>query len=114
MPIRWPLFKTISRKYFVETTNINVDGYPMYKRRNDGRTVTVRGCTLDNRWVVPYNKLLCLRYGSHINLEACMSIKSVKYLFKYVYKGHDCIDLELAEKYNHDEIKTFLDARYVL
>ena len=27
-----------------------------------------------------------------------MSIKSVKYLFKYVYKGHDCINLQLSEK----------------
>ena len=54
---------------------------------------------------------LSLRYGCHINLEACMSIKSVKYLFKYVYKGHDCINIELSESnvYTHDEI----DARYV-
>ena len=45
-----------------------------------------------------------------------MSIKSVKYIFKYVYKGHDCINLELSEGnnvYNHDEIKMYMDARYV-
>ena len=100
-------------KPFAESTNISVDGYPVYRRRNDGRTVTVRGCVLDNRWVVPYNKILSLRYGSHINVEACMSIKSVKYLFKYVYKGHDCINLEVSEKYNHDEVKSYLDARCV-
>ena len=41
-----------------------------------------------------------------------MSIKSVKYLYKYVYKGHYCIQLEF-EKFNHDEIHTFLDARYI-
>ena len=51
-------------KQFAESTNISVDGYPVYRRRNDGRTVTVRGCNLDNRWVVPYNKILSLRYGS--------------------------------------------------
>ena len=100
-------------KPFSESTSICIDGYPVYKRSNNGQTISVRGCTLDNRWVVPYNPLLALRYGSHINLEACMSIKSVKYLFKYVYKGHDCINLELSEKYNHDEIQTFLNARYV-
>ena len=100
-------------KQFTESTNICSDGYPVYRRRNNGRTVTVRGCALDNRWVVPYNKVLTLRYGSHINLEACSSIKSVKYLFKYVYKGHDCINLEVSEKYNHDEVKHFLDARCV-
>ena len=100
-------------KEFSETTKLCVDGYPQYRRRNDGRTVQIRGCTLDNRWVVPYNKILTLRYGSHINLEACTSIKCVKYLFKYIYKGHDCINLELSEKYNHDEIKSYLDARFV-
>ena len=100
-------------KQFAEPTSICVDGYPVYRRRNDGRTVTVRGCDLDNRWAAPYNKILSLRYGSHINLEACMSIKSVKYLFKYVYKGHDCINLEVSEKYNHDEVKSYLDARWV-
>ena len=41
--------------------------------------------------------------------------KGVKYLFKYVYKGHDCINLQLSETnvYTHDEIKMYLDARYV-
>ena len=44
-----------------------------------------------------------------------MSIKSVKYLFKYVYKGHDCINLQLSESniYSHDEVRMYLDARYV-
>ena len=100
-------------KSFADSTNICVNGYPVYRRRNDGRYVTVRGCKLDNRWVVPYNKLLSLKYRAHINVEACSSIKSVKYLFKYVYKGHDCINLEISEKYNHDEVKSYLDARCV-
>ena len=107
---------TCSKKYpktFVHTTNISVDGYPLYRRRNDGRSVRIRDCRLDNRWVVPYSPVLSLRYGSHINVEACASIKCVKYLAKYMTKGHDCINLELTEKvYNHDEIKTFVNARY--
>ena len=40
-----------------------------------------------------------------------MSVKCVKYL--YNYKGHDCIKLEFKEVLNHDEITTFVDARYV-
>jgi hypothetical protein len=44
---------------------------------------------LDNRWVVPYNPYLIRTFNFHINVEECSSIKSVKYLFKYIYKGHD-------------------------
>ena len=47
------------------------------------------------------------------NIEACNSIKSVKYLYKYVYKGHDRANVEILEQVNYDEIKTYLDARYV-
>jgi hypothetical protein len=47
------------------------------------------GFVFDNRWVVPYNPYLTMRYKCHINVEVCSSITVVKYLYKYVYKGHD-------------------------
>ena len=47
------------------------------------------GDEVDNRWIVPYNPYLSVRYNAHINVEICASVKSVKYLYKYVYKGHD-------------------------
>src|SRR5208282_4065787 len=60
------------------------------------------------------------KYNCHINTEVCASIKSIKYLFKYVYKGHDCANIEFREKLsdgteqlNRDEIRSYLDARYV-
>ena len=90
-----------------------VDGYPQYRRRNNNTTLTNRGVIVDNRWVVPYNPWLAQKYQAHINVEACMSVKCVKYLYKYIYKGHDCIELEFKEVLNHDEITTFVDARYV-
>ncbi|XP_057290340.1 uncharacterized protein LOC130613038 [Hydractinia symbiolongicarpus] len=48
-----------------------------------------------------------------LNLEACMSIKSVKYLYKHIYKDQDCANIEINERIDHDEVQTFLDARYV-
>ena len=65
------------------------DSYPIYRRRDHGVQVKIRGADLDNRWVVPYNPFLLMTYNCHINVEACSSISAVKYLFKYIYKGHD-------------------------
>ena len=42
-----------------------------------------------------------------------MSVVSVKYLCKHVYKGHDCAQFEFREHLEHDEMRTFVDARYV-
>ena len=42
---------------------------------------------VDNRNVVPYNAGLLLKYDCHINVEICTSVSSVKYIYKYIYKG---------------------------
>ena len=67
-------------------------------RRNDGRTVVKKGLVLDNRYVVPYNPQLCRKYGCHINVEVVTTIKAVKYMYKYVYKGHDVCMIELRPR----------------
>jgi hypothetical protein len=38
---------------------------------------------------MPYNPYMTMWYKCHINVEVCSSITVVKYLYKYVYKGHD-------------------------
>ncbi|UYV82683.1 hypothetical protein LAZ67_22000535 [Cordylochernes scorpioides] len=106
-------------KSFLQLTEANNNGYPRYRRRDDGQTLVVGTHEVDNRWVVPYNPYLLVRFNAHINVEVCASVKSVKYLFKYVYKGHDRAEVEVSvgeldmESRAHDEIKNFLDARYV-
>lgn len=105
-------------KDYSEVTNMNVDGYPKYKRIKGGHTVNVRNFDLDNSWVVSYNPYLSRKYNAHINVEVCSSVKSVKYIFKYVYEGHDAAIVQMSTTdgtgaFNWDEIQTFLDTRYV-
>jgi hypothetical protein len=104
---------------FCDSTSQGKDSYPVYRRRDDGRKEMVRGHMLDNRWVVPYNPYLIRTFNCHINFEACSSIKSVKYLFKYIYKGHDRASVAVRENGkkdahgNVDEITDYKEARWV-
>ena len=102
-------------RQFNEKTAQGDDSYPLYRRRNNGIKVNVRQSTLDNRWVVPYNPKLLMMYNCHINVEVCSSIKSVKYAFKYVYKGHDkqVVHIDSDGEQVINEIKKYQDARYV-
>ena len=50
---------------------------------------------MDNSWVVPYNPFLLLKYNAHINVELCSTVKSVKYLYKYICKGYDCANIQI-------------------
>eukprot|EP00775_Hariotina_reticulata_P000896 gene896-1219_t len=116
---------------FSEHTLDTGKSYPVYRRRNDGRRHCSRGgWEFDNKWVVPYNPFLTLRYNCHINVEVCSYVSAVKYLYKYVYKGHDRAMVEVKEAGSvgngaseagqanapvqpRDEIKAHLDGRYV-
>ncbi|CAF4691815.1 unnamed protein product [Rotaria sp. Silwood1] len=111
-------------KEFQNVTMANKDGYPRYRRRDNGITITIGKYEIDNRWIVPYNPYLLMKYNAHINVEICATVKSIKYLFKYIYKGHDCANIKLQrqiqegaaaaqETLEWDEIKAHLDARYV-
>ncbi len=113
--------KQYPRKFQSETMT-DVNGYPIYRRRDMGHTVVVHGIELDNRWVVSHNVYLSTKYDAHINVEVCNNIRAVKYLFKYVYKGHDRVTVEISRQsdnaternvVNTDEIKKYLDCRYV-
>ena len=90
------------------------NGYPYYRRRNDGQIVMKNGVPLDNRYV-----------------EICSSIKSCKYLYKYVYKGPDMASVAVTSgnnmesqeanvNKNHksnpehvDEIEKYVNSRFI-
>jgi hypothetical protein len=100
-------------RQFCEATQQGKDSYPLYRRIDDGRRVKIRGAELDNRWVVPYNPGLIMMYNCHMNVEACSSIKACKYLFKYVYKGHDRAEFSVETPGVINEIHRYRDARYI-
>ncbi|XP_019171191.1 PREDICTED: uncharacterized protein LOC109166756 [Ipomoea nil] len=107
-------------KNFLECTTFDDDGYPLYRRRENGRTITKNGIALDNRYVVPHNRHLLLKYKAHINVEWCNQSRSIKYLFKYVNKGHDRVTAEFYKTSNDsdvgksvDEINMYYDCRYI-
>ena len=127
---------------FVDETHATHDGYPMYRRRNDGRKVViaVHGVDheLDNRWVVPYNPHLSAKYNCHINVEICNSVRAIKYILMYLHKGRDCAEIGLIKQPKRrtgtaaevaaaqvraepqrrpeaqlDEIKSYVEGRYI-
>lgn len=93
-------------------------------RPNDGRYVIKNGVRLHNDMgIVPYNPGLLLKYNCHLNVEVVSTVHGVKYVFKYVYKGHDKAMLKLMRKPRHqyadapeknpDEVERYLDCRCV-
>ncbi|KAG7952067.1 hypothetical protein I3843_12G040700 [Carya illinoinensis] len=101
---------------FVRNTTIGNDCFPIYRRADDKKVVKIRGHDLDNRWVVPYNPYLLAMFDCHINVEICSTIKAVKYLYKYVYKGHDRVAFNLVSEQTNqqiDEIQQFQSAQWI-
>ncbi|CAF1342434.1 unnamed protein product [Rotaria sordida] len=89
-------------KEFPNDTLPNKDEYPRYRRRDNGITMTIGKYEVDNRWIVPYNPYLLMKYNAHINVKICATVKSIKYLFKYIYKGHDCTNIKLQQPVQED------------
>lgn len=107
-------------KKFVNTTTIDKDGYPLYRRRDNGVAYLKGNFLVDNSCIVPYNRTLLLKYKTHINVEWCNQSRSIKYLFKYVNKGHGRVTTTFynssqsdGEHSCIDEIRFYYDCSYL-
>lgn len=111
-----------TKKYprqLLQETITGIDGYPLYRRRSvhdGGQIITLNMqngviVDVDNRWVVPYCPLLSKTYKAHINVEFCNSVKSIKYICKYVTKGSDMAMFTVRNE--NDEITNYQMARYI-
>ena len=83
-------------KQFRSETLLDTNGYPLYRRRSPesgGQTATIRvrrQCNytdqeIDNKWIVPYNKLLLRSMNCNCNVELCMALDQLSmYLNMYI------------------------------
>ncbi|UYV74100.1 hypothetical protein LAZ67_11002115 [Cordylochernes scorpioides] len=113
-----------TKKYprdLVHDTQTGGDGYPLYRRRkpeDGGHTATIKlnhvDFEVDNRWIVPYSPLLSKAFDAHINVEYCNSVKSIKYICKYVNKNSDMAVFGLQNPNAPvNEIDQFQMGRYI-
>ena len=107
---------------FLRETQTGEDGYPLYRRRcpeDGGHSAVIESrsnsFTIDNRWIVPYCPILSRMFNAHLNVEYCNSVKSIKYICKYINKGSDMAILELdsADSNSNDEITRYQLGRYI-
>jgi hypothetical protein len=108
-------------KSFQDETSIDEFGFPVYRRRDNGRFVMKNKVRLDNRHVVPYNMTLLKIFQAHLNVEWCNKTHVIKYLYKYVTKGPD-YSKTLFERIKNpgdpetgdiDEIEEYRACRYI-
>jgi hypothetical protein len=105
-------------KPYREYTDANIDGFPLYRRRN--KAIVHKGHVFDNKFVVAYNSTLMKIFRAHINVEICMSIDSIKYLAEYIVKGPSLAQIEVRERrqrengtFDVDEIQDYVDGWYI-
>ena len=110
-------------RQLLRDTETGDDEYPLYRRRSpeDGGIKaklkigkSIQEIEIDNKWVVPYCPLLSRIFQAHINVEYCNSVKSIKYICKYVNKGSDQAVFGLERDGSAvDEIKHYQLGRYI-
>jgi len=68
---------------------------------------------IDNRWIVPYSPILSKTFKAHINDESCHSVKSIKYIYKYVTKGSKMAVIGVGAENSIDEVTQYQMGSYV-
>lgn len=92
------------KRYFpkpmARETTLMGNKYPLYRRRGIYSCV-VKDRIITDDWVVPFSPFLTLKYRAHCNVEVASSIKSFKYVYKYVLKSPDSAVISINEIQAH-------------
>ncbi|KAL1971972.1 hypothetical protein VTN31DRAFT_2060 [Thermomyces dupontii] len=100
-------------KPFNSETTITPGQYAQYRRRDGSKVeLVINGevKSVENEWVVPFSPYLRSTYNTHISVEVCASINSLKYLHKYMHKGSDRATIEF--NMGIDEITEYISGRW--
>nr|GEY57131.1 DNA helicase [Tanacetum cinerariifolium] len=112
-------------KRFNANTFFDSNGHTQYRRRDTGTYFMKLESRLDNCNVVPYNRVLCMAFEKHINVEYYGWSMLIKYLFKYISKGPDRILANMSRSIGEpstsasannnkiDEIQNYVDGRFI-
>jgi len=88
--------KSFPKAFRAETT-VTEDSYAHTRRHDTGQVFEVwGGRQVNNQWVVFHSPYLIWKYRCHINVESISSVKAIKYIYKYAYKGHDRTTMEFG------------------
>jgi hypothetical protein len=72
----------------------------------------------DNQWTAATIPWFIKHFDCHVNVEVVGFVTAVKYLFKYIYKGHDSALLQFFKGDNattiYDETAKYEELRYVI
>jgi hypothetical protein len=113
-------------RQLLRDTETGDDGYPLrvYRRRPEDGGIKakikmrinnfIQEIEIDNKWVVAYCPLLSRLFQAHIIVEYCNSVKSIKYICKYVNNSSDQAVFGLERDGTAvDEIKQYQLGRYI-
>ncbi|GFQ95859.1 ATP-dependent DNA helicase [Trichonephila clavata] len=115
----WKMYKKISSGFLKKKTKLARMDIHFIAAEDGGfstfMNVRHSEVVIDNRWIVPYFPLLSRIFCAHINVEYCNSIKSIKYVCKYINKGCDMavFDVTSSDRNAHNEIYRYEMGRYI-
>ena len=84
--------KRFSKRLQIVSNLNNFSNYSYYRRIDDNN---VSKTCWNNSMIVFYNVYFLLKFNVHINVEICTSIKLIVYLYKYVFKNSNFVNVEI-------------------
>ncbi len=88
------------------------NSYLIYRWYNDSqfvvRIIRRQETCFDNRFVIFYNLYLICKYNAYINVEIYITVKAIKYIYKYIYKRSDKTTVEIWGQNRLNEVEMHL------